>query len=120
MRNGGETFYSAQLEQRVAALARLAAQRILDAETQGRVSCLSIERDKLVRLLGRDLRAGLSSALAWSHSDDQDLRMKAIFVLGDIAGEDAQRRLEELARDPNPSIASSSERYLDLLKVGRP
>jgi hypothetical protein len=53
-------------------------------------------KEKVIRLLGIDSRAGLQRAIKWSKSSNLNLRLNAAIILKEIPGEEAARYLREL------------------------
>jgi len=60
---------------------------------------LEMERDKILRVLGRDPAAGLSQAREWVKSDDPYLMQDAAEVFKDIGGHEQEYRAAESALD---------------------
>ncbi len=73
-------------------------------EATNLVQALEVERDKIYRVLGRDSRAGMSSALEWAKSGDRVSRILALGVLEDIDDPVAARALHELSQDHDPLV----------------
>jgi len=53
---------------------------------------LTLERDKILRVLGRDPMAGLNRAYQWMNSDDSQLLQCAVATFRDIGGHDREMR----------------------------
>lgn len=64
---------------------------------QRRLAALLIERDKILRVLGRDPVAGLAEAREWMKSSDRELVEDAVIVLKDIGGHEQELRAAKLA-----------------------
>lgn len=79
-----------------------------DLEQLARVE---IERDKILRVLGRDPKAGEGSAYDWMNSNDPELREDAAVVFADIGGHD--RELRALATDKDLAVSISAKNALD-------
>ncbi len=69
------------------------------------VSCLTMERDRIKRVLGQEPLAGLKDAEAWAKSDNSAFRSNAATVLADIATPAALAELRKLAVDKDPSVS---------------
>lgn len=106
---GGEDvqFFLDQVDQREQALARLTGS---DEElASGKRECLTIERDKLLRMSGNNPRAGIAQADEWLESRDPLLRRKALSVYEDVGDEESKRKLRRLANDPDPGVRALAE-----------
>lgn len=57
-----------------------------------RVAALEIQRDKILRVLGRDPNAGLEKARYWMTSDDPRIVWDAYLVFNDIPGHEAEAK----------------------------
>lgn len=77
-------------------------------EAKNLVQALEVERDKIYRVLGRDSRAGMSSALEWAKSGDRVSRILALGVLEDIDDPVAARALQELSQDHDPVVKAQA------------
>jgi hypothetical protein len=64
-------------------------------------------RDKVLRVIGRDPRAGEREARKWMTSQDPELRSDAAAVLGDMGGHEDD--LRALKADGNSSVAHSAQ-----------
>ena len=67
---------------------------------------LTIERDKILRVLGRSSSAGLDAALQWARSEDPVRRILALSVLAEIGGPEADSTLRTLATDRDAQVAA--------------
>lgn len=67
---------------------------------------LIMERDKILRMLGRNPTAGLQEAYQWIHSDDPEVRQDAAVVFGDLGGH--EHELRALSADKDPRVASAA------------
>ncbi len=67
---------------------------------------LTIERDKVLRVLGRSPAAGLDWALNLSGSEDPVRRIFALSVLADMGGPTAASALKALGKDRDPEVTS--------------
>ena len=76
------------------------------------VSCLVIERDKILRQLAIDRQAGLTVALEWAKSIDPKVRERAALVLADIADPLASKALETLQHDRTSYVSHIAEEAL--------
>jgi len=78
------------------------------------ITCDVIRRDKILRLLGRDKRAGLARAREWATSRDWQTRQKAAFVASDIDDPGAAELLDSLAVDKDEAVRqyARGRRYL--------
>ena len=61
------------------------------------LAALVMERDKILRVLGREPTAGLSEAREWTRSDDPHLAQYAVGVLADIGGHEQDLRAAKSA-----------------------
>jgi hypothetical protein len=68
------------------------------------------ERDKLLRLTGREASAGLAVSEQWAGDALPRRRILAASVLRDIGGEHARSILEKLAHDTDRDVAQSAKR----------
>jgi hypothetical protein len=59
---------------------------------QETVAVLEMERNKILRVLGRDPAAGLNQAYQWMNSDDPQLMQCAIATFADIGGHEKEAR----------------------------
>jgi hypothetical protein len=59
---------------------------------QGKLADLITERNKILRLIGRDPTAGLQDAREWMKSNDPDLLQDAAVTLKDISGHEDEAR----------------------------
>jgi hypothetical protein len=59
---------------------------------QGKLADLITERNKILRVIGRDPTAGLQDARAWMKSNDPDLLQDAAVTLKDISGHEDEAR----------------------------
>src|ERR1019366_910067 len=64
------------------------------------VAALEMQRDKILRVLGRDPNAGLEKARRWTKSDNPVMIDNAVVVLSDIGGHEEEARAAEEARRP--------------------
>jgi hypothetical protein len=78
--------------------------------------CQVMERDRVLRSLGRDAHAGFQQAEEWMNSVDQLARESAVAVLTDIGDEASRQRLEGLANDPNSFVAGLARMKLAHLR----
>jgi hypothetical protein len=75
---------------------------------------LTIERDKLLRLLGLSPNAGLDSALRWARSEDPVYRVFAVAILSELDGEAAFSTLRALVDDSNSEVAAHARVAVEL------
>jgi hypothetical protein len=75
-------------------------------------SCVTMERDKILRLLGRDKVAGLAQAQQWAKSTDREMRDKALEVARDIDDPSATQLLEKLQKDDDKNVSERAARAL--------
>ena len=70
------------------------ARRSLPPGSEGETNAavLEMQRDKILRVLGRDPTAGLAEAREWARSQDPDMIENAIVAFGDIGGHDEEAR----------------------------
>jgi len=61
------------------------------------LAALSMEKDKILRVLGRDPNAGLAKAREWMRSSDPQLAADARVVFADIGGHERERSAAEVA-----------------------
>ena len=85
---------------------RLAASDTTDRSDPYGKEVLTIERDKILRALGRSSSAGLDDALGWARSDDPIRRILALAVLSGIGGREAASALQALAADRDAQVAA--------------
>jgi hypothetical protein len=88
------------------------------SERSYRKDLISIERDKVLRILGRSADAGLASALRWAHSEDPVYRIFALAILSELDGAEADSALKSLSSDIDPEVASRA-RVADAAKAVR-
>jgi|GEM_PF-3115660 len=67
---------------------------------------LTLERDKVLRVLGRVPAAGLDWALSLARSEDPVRRIFALSVLAEVGGSEATAVLKALGEDLDPQVAS--------------
>lgn len=79
---------------------------IAASNTEIRRDVLSIERDKVLRVLGRSVDAGLTSALRLVGSEDPVRRIFALSVLSDIEGSESASALRSLSKDLDPEVSA--------------
>src|SRR5579863_1846191 len=72
------------------------------------LSCAIIERDAVLREIGVEPDAGLSTAREWAESPDQSLRLKAVYVLDRLGTRDAVAALESLSHDRDHVVATAA------------
>ncbi len=63
----------------------------------GVAAALEMQRDKILRVLGRDPNAGLEKARYWATTDDPELIWDAVDVFRDIGGHEEELRAAEQA-----------------------
>ena len=68
-------------------------------------------RDKILRVLGREPKAGEERAYEWMNSGDPELRTDAVVVFADIGGHD--RQLRALAADKDIEVSTTAKNALD-------
>jgi hypothetical protein len=68
---------------------------------------LIMERDQILRVLGRNPMAGLKEAYQWMNSSDPELREDAAVVFGGIGGHDEE--LRALTADRNLDVALAAK-----------
>jgi hypothetical protein len=78
-------------------------------ETQGDHDVRVVERDKVLRVIGRDPKAGLSTAKAWSKDPDTTKRVFAATVLADIGGSEADVILDQLIKDKDIDVSNKAK-----------
>jgi hypothetical protein len=61
------------------------------------VAALEMERDKILRILGRDPTAGLAQAREWAKSDNPELIEDAAVAFRDIGGNEEEARAADAA-----------------------
>ena len=71
----------------------------------GAAAALEMERDKILRVLGRDPNAGLERARYWMKSDDPQIVWDAYLVFADIPGHEAEANAAKQAE------AQASQRW---------
>lgn len=69
-----------------------------------------MERDKILRVLGRDPTAGLNQAYQWLNSDDPYLLQDAEVTFKEVGGHEAEMRTAQAKRtrafcQQNPDVA---------------
>jgi len=67
------------------------------SEFETNAAVLEMQRDKILRVLGRDPTAGLAEAREWARSQDPDMIENAIVAFGDIGGHDEEARAAQQA-----------------------
>jgi len=67
---------------------------------QKTVALLEMERNKILRVLGRDPTAGLNQAYQWMNSDDPQVLQCAIATFADIGGHEQELRAAKQALKP--------------------
>jgi hypothetical protein len=67
---------------------------------------LTLERDKVLRVLGREPAAGLDWALSLARSENPVRRIFALSVLAEVGGAEATAVLKALGEDRDPLVAS--------------
>ncbi len=67
------------------------------SEFETGAAVLEMQRDKILRVLGRDPTAGLAEAREWAQSQDPDMIENAIVAFGDIGGHDEEARAAQQA-----------------------
>ena len=89
-------FYDEQvlpgLEERIADY-----QSRLGQDCRHQIAAASLERDKILRVLGRNPAAGLNQAHQWMNTDDPSLLLDAEVTLKEIGGHQEEARVAELA-----------------------
>ena len=94
-------FYDTQVLPRLNEQIREAQARISREPFQQRtIAVLEMERDKVLRVLGRDPVAGLAQAYHWMNSEDPQVLQCAISTFSDIGGHDAELRIAQRALEP--------------------
>lgn len=96
---GSRAFGLLGQEEAVAVDGAVAAQEGLAADEMG--------RDKILRVLGRDPKAGEKEAYEWMKNPDPELRIDAAVVFADIGGHD--RELRSLEADKVSYVAISAK-----------
>lgn len=76
---------------------RAKARTVQETFQQRTVAVLEMERDKIVRVLGRDTAAGLRQAYQWMNSDDPQVLQCAIATFTDIGGNEKEVRVAQQA-----------------------
>jgi hypothetical protein len=76
------------------------------------VPCRIMEGDRIRRRLNLDPIAGFAVAEQWMRSQEPGLRRKAAVVFGDIATQDALKKLQTLSDDKDPGVAAAARRAL--------
>jgi DNA-directed RNA polymerase specialized sigma subunit len=64
---------------------------------QETVAVLEMEKNKILRVLGRDSSAGLQQAYEWMYSDDTQVLQCAIATFADIGGHETELRIARQA-----------------------
>lgn len=85
-----------QLDKEIGRARRLAVK----SGYQGNVAALVLEKDKILRVIGRDPTAGLKQAYRWMKSDDPQLLQCAIATFDDIGGHEEELRTASAALKP--------------------
>jgi hypothetical protein len=87
------------------------AQAQTDARSrpQDVAAVITMKRDKILRVLGRDPTAGLREAYQWMNSDDRQVLQCAIATFADIGGHDHEKR----------AASEALQRALDREKAAR-
>lgn len=75
--------------------------------TRKRVLSLTMARDKILRVLGRDPTAGLSQAYQWMNSDNSQMLQCALATFSDIGGH--EKEVQTLQKEIPGAIARSIE-----------
>jgi hypothetical protein len=73
------------------------ARTVQEPFQQRTVAVLEMERDKILRVLGRDPAAGLRQAYQWMNSDDPQVLQCAIATFTDIGGHEKEVRVAQQA-----------------------
>jgi hypothetical protein len=94
----------------------LASAPPLEQDDREEASCLTMERDKLRRLLGVDSNAGRETAAKWLQSDNPRLRSKAVKTLADIGDRDSRERLEKAAKEADKDTAMEARQALERMR----
>lgn len=111
------TKHAAFFQQKLADVeSELASAPPLEQDDTEEASCLTMERDKLRRLLGSDPGAGRETAAEWLQSANPRLRSKGIRTLADIGDRDARERLEKAAREADKDTAMEAGQALGRMK----
>ena len=76
---------------------RAKARTVQETFQQRTVAVLEMERDKILRVLGRDTAAGLRQAYQWMNSDDPQVLQCAIATFTDIGGHEKEVRVAQQA-----------------------
>jgi hypothetical protein len=98
---------------------RLVVPKVDDESNVHEKDVLTIERDKILRVLGRSSAAGLDSALQWARSADPVRRVLSISVLSEIGGLAADSALQALAADRDTGVAAHALVVNDLRQMRR-
>lgn len=69
----------------------------LGQDCRHQIAAASLERDKILRVLGRNPAAGLNQAHQWMNTDDPSLLLDAEVTLKEIGGHQEEARVAELA-----------------------
>jgi hypothetical protein len=102
--------YAGELESR---RRRLAAVENKGPDEDAReIPCLVMAIDKLQRVLGMNPHAGFEVAEEWMRSADPLVRRRAASVFSDIDDAPSRQRLEVLANDADPRVASAARVFL--------
>jgi hypothetical protein len=91
---------------------RAMGQLSIDAQ-EDRRACLTVEHDKISRMLGIDLRAGFRVAEQWAKNPDPLVRRRAVAVLRDIGDAPSKARLQVLAADSDSTVSSRAVAALE-------
>jgi hypothetical protein len=81
---------------------------ILEAK-QNKDHAIAVEtilRDKILRTIDREKRAGFQTAFEWSISNDVQMRRYAAFVFEDIFDKESRKQLEVMMNDKDESVAN--------------
>ena len=84
------------------------------------LAALSIERDKIYRLIGEDPHAGFRQALIWSKYADPDMREDAVVVFKDISDKKSLEQLKILSNDPDKGVSSMASKAIEDCKKNPP
>jgi hypothetical protein len=83
------------------------AKEISDARTEQALVWLTMERNQILRVLGRNPTAGLQEAYQWMKSADPELRQDSAVVFCEIGGH--QKELETLSGDKDLRVADAAK-----------
>jgi hypothetical protein len=75
-----------------------------------------VVRDKIMRVLGEEPRAGVERAYEWARSPNENIRADAMVVFEELEDPAFTAELQVLAVDPYPSVAHGARRVLERLK----